>query len=174
MKNLRKLSARDYRKDAVTMAQSLLGKWLCRKKGTKLVKLRITETEAYYGENDTACHAHKGKTERTKIMYLDGGHAYIYLCYGMHWLFNIVTGKKDFPEAVLIRGVEGFNGPGKLTKQLHIDKTLNGENLAESPRLWVEDDGTKPPFTALKRVGIDYASEEDKNRLWRFSVNSPY
>jgi len=174
MKALRRFSARDYRKDAVTMAQQLLGKWLCRKKGKKLVKLRITETEAYYDETDTACHAHKGKTERTKIMYEDGGHAYIYLCYGVHWLFNIVTGKKGLPEAVLIRGVEGFNGPGKLTKQLQIDKTLNGENLSESQRLWVEDDGIRPSFTALKRVGIDYASEEDKNRLWRFTVIPPF
>ena len=173
MKSLRRLSAGDYRKDAITLAPRLLGKLLCRKIGRKILKLRITETEAYYGEDDTACHAHKGKTERTRIMYEDGGHAYIYLCYGVHWLFNVVTGKRDFPEAVLIRGVEGFEGPGKLTKQLQIDKSLNGENLAESKRLWIEDDGRRPAFTAAKRIGIDYASEQDKNRLWRFTASPP-
>ena len=170
MKTPRRLSARDYGKDAVTLAQYLLGKNLCRKTGRKILKLRITETEAYYGEDDTACHAHKGKTDRTAVMYEDGGHAYIYLCYGVHWLLNVVSGKKDFPEAVLIRGVEGFNGPGKLTKQLQIDKSLNKESMVQSGQLWIEDDGTKPAFSAAKRIGIDYASEKDKNRLWRFVV----
>jgi len=167
----RRLSVKDYRKDAVTLARYLLGKLLCRKTGRKILKLRISETEAYYGEEDTACHAHKGKTDRTAIMYEDGGHAYIYLCYGVHWLLNVVSGKKDFPEAVLIRSIEGFNGPGKLTKQLQIDKSLNKENLAESKWLWIEDDGKQPVFTAAKRIGIDYASEKDKNRLWRFTVD---
>ena len=171
MKTPRKLSAKDYRKDAVTLAQYLTGKILCRKTGKKTLKLRITETEAYFGEDDTACHAHKGKTERTAVMYEDGGHTYIYLCYGVHWLLNVVSGKKDFPEAVLIRGVEGFNGPGKLTRELHIDKSLNKENLVESERLWIEDDGKRPSFTAARRIGIDYASEKDKNRLWRFIVS---
>ena len=165
-----KLSARDYRKGAVTLAPWLLGKLLCRKIGRKTIKLRITETEAYCGEEDTACHAHKGKTERTSIMYERGGYAYIYLCYGVHWLLNVVSGKKDYPEAVLIRGVEGFNGPGRLTKQLQIGKALNRENLALSNCLWIEDDGLKPGFLAAKRIGINYASEEDKNRLWRFTV----
>ena len=168
MQMSRRLNAADYRRDAVSLAPLLLGKYLCRKTGRNIVKLRIMETESYYGEKDTACHAHKGKTERTRIMYLEGGHAYIYLCYGIHWLLNIVSGRKDFPEAVLIRGVEGFNGPGKLTKALSIDKSLNGENLVESKRLWIEDYGEQPAYKALKRIGIDYASEEDKNRLWRF------
>ena len=163
-----RLSAADYKKDSLCLAPELLGKLLCRKAGTKTVKLRITETESYYGEDDTACHAHKGKTARTSVMYLEGGHAYIYLCYGVHWLLNIVSGKPDFPEAVLIRGVEGFDGPGKLTKALSIDKMLNGEKLVESKRLWIEDDGEKPAYKTSKRVGINYASEEDKNRLWRF------
>jgi len=167
---LRRLSAKDYKKDAVSLAAELLGKLLCRKTGRKLVKLRITETEAYYGEDDTACHAHKGKTKRTSIMYEEGGHAYVYLCYGIHWLFNVVTGQKDFPEAVLIRGLEGYNGPGKLTKALAIDGQLNGENLILSKRLWIEDDGVRPAFEASKRIGIAYASEEDRNRLWRFTV----
>jgi DNA-3-methyladenine glycosylase len=166
----RRLVAEDYRKDAVSLAKELLGKRLCKKTGRKVTKLRITETEAYYGEDDTACHAHKGKTVRTSIMYLEGGHAYIYLCYGIHWLLNIVSGKEDFPEAVLIRSLEGFNGPGKLTKAFGIDKKLNGENLAESNQLWVEDSGEKCHFKASKRIGIGYASEKDKNRLWRFTA----
>jgi len=166
----RRLDARDYQKDAVSLAKGLLGKFLCRKTGRKTQKLKITETEAYYGEDDTACHAHKGKTRRTSVMYLEGGHAYIYLCYGVHWLLNIVSGKTDFPEAVLIRGVEGYNGPGKLTKALSIGKELNGENLVTSKQLWIEDNGEKPAFKAGKRVGINYASDEDKNRLWRFMV----
>jgi DNA-3-methyladenine glycosylase len=165
---------RDYRKDAVSLAPFLLGKFLCRKIGRKVIKLRIAETEAYLGEDDTACHAHKGKTERTAVMYEDGGHAYIYLCYGVHWLLNVVSGKKDFPEAVLIRGVEGFPGPGKLTKQLLIDKSLNGENLVLSEKLWIEDDGLRPSFLASKRIGIEYASERDKNRLWRFTIKPQF
>jgi DNA-3-methyladenine glycosylase len=164
----RRLKAADYRKDAPAMAPDLLGKLLCRKLGAAVIRRRITETEAYYGEEDTACHASKGKTERTKIMYQGGGYAYIYLCYGIHWMLNVVTGDADFPEAVLIRGIEGYEGPGKLTKYLGIDKTLNGENLAVSDRLWIEDDGCRCRFRRAKRVGIDYASGKDKNRLWRF------
>jgi DNA-3-methyladenine glycosylase len=164
----RRLSSRDYKRDAVTLAPALLGKTLCRKRGEYLTCLRITETEAYYGEADTACHASKGRTARTSVMYLSGGHAYIYLCYGIHWMLNIVSGPVDHPEAVLIRGVEGYNGPGKLTRRLDIDGALNGENLTESDSLWIEDDGRRPVYQALPRIGIDYAAEEDRNRLWRF------
>jgi DNA-3-methyladenine glycosylase len=101
-------------------------------------------------------------------MYGAGGFAYIYLCYGIHWLLNVVSGPAGFPEAVLIRGVEGFDGPGKLTKALDIGKELKGENLTLSKRLWIEDDGYKPLFRATKRIGIDNAAEKDRNRLWRF------
>jgi DNA-3-methyladenine glycosylase len=169
----RRLSLRDYKRDAVTLAPKLLGTILCRKRGENLTRLRITETEAYYGEADTACHASKGRTERTKIMYLPGGYAYIYLCYGIHWMLNIVSGPADHPEAVLIRGVEGYNGPGKLTKALDIDRALNGENLAESDSLWIEDDNCRPAYRALTRVGIDYAAEEDRKCLWRFVMRDP-
>ena len=156
------------------MAPSLIGKLLCRKVyengKEKIIKLRITETECYFGENDTACHAHKGKTERTKIMYHRGGVAYVYLCYGIHSLLNIVSGPKDFPEAVLIRGVEGFNGPGKLTKALSIDRSLNGEDLIISEKLWLEEDGYSAEYTVGKRIGIDYATEEYRNMLWRYTM----
>ena len=157
-----------YKLNAVELAPKLLGMKLCRRIDDKTIKLRITETEAYFGEDDTACHAHKGKTERTKILYEPGGTAYVYLCYGMHNLLNVVSGEKDFPQAVLIRGVEGFAGPGKLTKALNIDRTLNGENLITSQVLWLEDDGFKFEYKTAKRVGIEYATPEYRNKLWRF------
>ena len=163
-----KLNAEFYSQNAIILAPEILGKLLCRNLNEEIIKYRITETECYFGEEDTACHAHKGKTERTKIMYENGGLAYIYLCYGIHYLFNIVTGVKNFPEAVLIRGVEEFNGPGKLTKALKIDKNLNGKNLANSNQLWLEDDGYKCDFKTEKRIGIDYVCEKYKNKLWRF------
>lgn len=157
-----------YKLNALELAPKLLGMKLCRQTENKIIKLRITETEAYLGENDTACHAHKGKTERTKILYKSGGIAYIYLCYGIHNLLNIVTGEENFPQAVLIRGIENFDGPGKLTKALNIDRNLNGENLIMSDKLWLEDDGYSFTFKATKRIGIDYATPEYRDKLWRF------
>ena len=167
MKRLRKS---DCAVDAVTAAKMLLGKRLCRRlaDGTVL-KARIVETEAYCGEGDTACHAHCGKTERNAPMYEAGGIAYIYLCYGMHNLLNVVTGKKGYPEAVLIRGIEDHIGPGRVTKFLQIDRTLNREPLTTSTRLWIEDDGTPSlRFKATPRIGIAYATKRDQNRKWRF------
>lgn len=157
-----------YKLSAVELAPRLLGLKLCRRLNDKIIKLRITETEAYFGADDTACHAHRGKTERTKTLYEAGGVAYVYLCYGIHNLLNIVSGEKDFPQAVLIRGVEGFAGPGKLTKALKIDRTLNGENLMTSEQLWLEDDGVHFEYKTAKRVGIDYATPEYRDKLWRF------
>ena len=101
-------------------------------------------------------------------MYHQGGVAYVYLCYGIHSLLNVVSGPENFPEAVLIRGVEGYEGPGKLTKALKIDRSLNGEDLIVSENLWIEDDGYKAEYKTDKRVGIDYATEEYKNILWRY------
>ena len=169
---MRRLTDVDYAADAVTVAKMLLGKWLCRRLGDGCVlKARIVETEAYCGEGDTACHAHCGKTERNAPMYEQGSIAYIYLCYGMHNLLNVVTGAKDYPEAVLIRGVEGAIGPGRVTKFLQVDRTLNREPLTTSKRLWIEDDGTQPPrFKATPRIGIAYATKRDQNRKWRFVV----
>ena len=160
-----------YARPAFEVAPELLGKLLCRNINKNIVKLRITETECYYGEDDSACHAHKGVTERTRIMYENGGLAYIYLCYGLHNMLNIVTGVKGFPEAVLIRGAGEFDGPGKLTKALKIDRNLNWENLINSGNLWLEDDGVKFSFKADRRIGIAYAREIDRNRLWRYTSN---
>lgn len=159
-----------YNMRATHAAPALLGKLLCVKHDGRVYKFRITETECYFGEDDTACHAHRGKTERTKILYEKGGLAYVYLCYGIHCLLNIVTGEKDFPEAVLIRGVEGYQGPGKLTKAAGIDKSYNYENLLTSERLWIEDDGKKVRYKKTPRIGIDYATDKYRKILWRYVV----
>ena len=151
-------------------APLLLGKLLCvRQPDGTVKKARITETEAYYGEEDTACHASSGRTPRTSVMYEEGGIAYVYLCYGIHEMLNVVTGPEGHPEAVLIRGAEGAPGPGRLTRLLGIGRSLNGASFLNSGRIWLEDDGFRPEYDASPRIGIGYASEEDRNRLWRFS-----
>ena len=167
-----KWSASDYAGNAVEMAKALLGAVLCRRldDGTVL-RARIVETEAYFGEEDTACHAHRGRTPRTDVMYGPGGFAYVYLCYGMHAMLNVVTGPAGHPEAVLIRGVEGAVGPGRITKAMRITCGLNREPLVSSERLWIESDGAPPPrFKASPRVGIGYASKRDQARKWRFTA----
>lgn len=165
---MKRLEKDFYYDTAVEIAPKLLGKLLCRERDGEILKCRITETECYFGEGDTACHAHKGLTKRTKIMYERGGYAYIYLCYGIHALLNVVTGIQGHPEAVLIRGIENYNGPGKLTKALSITTALNEEDLVASDRIWLEEDGTILEYETTPRIGIHYASEEDKNRYWRF------
>lgn len=164
----KRLGRRYFCQPADMLAEDLVGKLLCHKVEDKILRYRIMETECYYGEEDTACHASKGKTERTKILYEKGGTAYVYLCYGMHFLFNVVTGREGHPEAVLIRGITGYNGPGKLTRIMKIDKELNGEDMVNSNRLWIEDDGCRLPIRVDKRVGIDYATPEYRDILWRY------
>ena len=154
-----------YHRPCLEVARDLVGKVLVHNGE----KLRISETEAYCGERDTACHACKGRTKRTEVMYMDAGTIYIYLCYGMHWMLNIVTGEKEQPEAVLIRACVGAEGPGKLTKKLGITGQLNRESILSS-ELWVEDDGFRCEIEEDKRVGIGYASQEDQDRLWRFKI----
>lgn len=153
---------------ATALAPDLLGKLICRRTESGVIKARIIETECYFGEEDTACHAHKGKTERTKPMYESGGITYVYLCYGIHSLLNIVTGGEGHPEAVLIRGVEGATGPGRATKMMKISLKDNALPLTEESGIWLEDNGTKFEYISLPRVGIDYASKEDRERKWRF------
>ena len=148
------------------VARDLVGKVLVHNG----IRLRITETEAYCGEGDTACHASKGRTKRTEVMYLSAGTVYAYLCYGMHWMLNIVTGEEDQPEAVLIRACREAPGPGKLTKALGITGEQNRSSVVTSESLWIEDDGLHCGILADKRVGIGYASREDQDRLWRFKM----
>ena len=161
-----------FKRPATELAPALLYKLLCRRlpDGTVL-RRRIVETECYFGEEDTACHAHKGRTPRTDTLYQQGGIAYVYLCYGIHSLLNVVTGERDHPEAVLIRGVEDAVGPGRVTKAMGITCAENRLLLLPENGLWLEDDGTlAPPYTASSRVGIDYAAEYDRKRPWRYCI----
>ena len=164
-----RLLRNDYLRSATDLAPFLLGKLLCVNSQGTVIKVRITETEAYFGEEDTACHAHKGRTDRTEILYKRGGTVYVYLCYGIHNLMNIISGVEEHPEGVLIRGVEGFNGPGKLTKALGIDRAFNGLDAADSDKIWIEDDGFVPTkILTSTRIGIDYATPEYRDINWRF------
>lgn len=132
---------------------------------------RITETEAYHGERDRACHASKGRTGRTEVMYAPGGVWYVYLCYGIHEMLNLVTGPRDFPNAVLIRGLEGLAGPGKLTKALGINRRFNGLAARPATGLWIDDDGFRPApgeIEATPRIGVDFAGPEWAGKPWRF------
>ena len=142
----------------------------------KLVGI-ITETEAYCGATDKACHSAKGRTARTEAMFGPAGHAYVYFVYGMHWCFNVVTRKIGEPEAVLIRAVtlpNGtlINGPAKVAKYFGIDKSLYGEDLVKSKHLWLETSSlaksTRPlKYAQLPRVGVAYA-DDYAAKPWRF------
>ena len=163
---MKRLTFDFFHRPCLEVARDLVGKVLVHEGK----RLRISETEAYCGESDTACHASKGRTKRTEVMYMDAGTVYIYLCYGMHWMLNIVTGEEEQPEAVLIRACLEAPGPGKLTRMLGITGDLNRGSVVDSDVLWVEDDGFRCEIAADKRVGIGYASREDQDRLWRFKI----
>lgn len=159
-----------YHRPCPEVAKELVGKVLVRRVGDEVLRLRITETECYCGESDTACHASKGRTKRTEVMYGPAGTIYVYLCYGVHWMLNIVTGEENEPEAVLIRACEGkYSGPGKLTKAMQITGGLNRGSIF-GDELWVEDDGFSCGIEPDTRVGIGYASREDQELLWRFKL----
>lgn len=161
-----------FKKDVLEVAPALLGKKLIVVKNNLKSEYFITETEAYRGEEDLACHASKGMTPRNKIMYAEGGFIYVYLVYGMYWMLNFVTGAENIPQAVLIRGVTDNNGPGKLTRRLGIDKSFHGENLFESSRIWVEPGMEQINFVTASRVGIDYAGDYWKNIKWRYILSN--
>jgi len=175
------LNKKFYNRNTLKVAQNLLGCFLLRKIGKKIIRGKITETEAYIGEDDLASHASKGRTPRTEIMYGHAGHSYVYMIYGMYHCLNIVTEKKDFPAAILIRAIqiEGIehkktNGPGKLCRFLNIDRKLNGWNLTKGEKLWMEPSDAKAmagkKVRKSKRIGIDYA-RHCKHYLWRFILN---
>lgn len=179
------------------VAADLVGKILCKQLidndgAVKVLRMRISETEAYIGEGDAACHAHAGtRTARTEVMYQQGGVFYVYLTYGIHHMLNLVTGMAGSPEAVLIRaGVlaedsdrlideqslspdkqfthpKQFAGPGKLTQRLVVNRDLYGKAIVPESGLWVEDDGCQPPVSLRPRIGIDYAGEA-KDWLLRY------
>ena len=158
--------------DVLEIAPDLLGKKLVRvfEDGTRK-EYFITETEAYRGEEDLACHASKGRTPRTEMMFHEGGVVYVYLIYGMYWMLNVVTGTEDVPQAVLIRGLREASGPGRLTRLLQVDNSFYGEDLVGSERIWMEETQAHPQFTTTPRIGIDYAGDPWKDMPWRFLLN---
>lgn len=155
-----------YHRPCLEVARDLVGKVLYHEGKT----LRISETEAYWGESDTACHASKGRTKRTEVLWADAGTVYVYLCYGVHWLMNVITGDVEDPQGVLIRACVEAEGPGKLTKRLGITGEVNRANAVTSDTIWIGDDGFRCDIVADKRVGIGYASREDQDKLWRFKM----
>ncbi len=167
-----KLSKDFYTIDAVALAKNILGKILVRKfeDGTTL-KFKITEVEAYCGEDDLACHASKGRTKRTEIMYHEGGKVYVYLIYGMYWMLNVVSGKENEPQAVLIRGLENISGPGRVGKALKLDRSFYGEDLLQSERIWIEktlDSAENLKINTSTRIGIEYSGDIWSKKPWRF------
>jgi DNA-3-methyladenine glycosylase len=161
-----KLPASFYRRPALELARDLLGTILVRHCDGQTLRARIVETEAYVGPHDLACHASRGRTKRTEIMFGPGGHAYVYLIYGIHEMFNIVSGEANDPQAVLIRAAEPLDGwhadlagPGKLARALHITRELNGEALTGDALFLQADSSYKPTIVQTVRVGVDYAKE---------------
>jgi DNA-3-methyladenine glycosylase len=185
------------REDVVQISKDLLGKYLVTHIDGIVTAGKIVETEAYSGKNDKACHSHLNRrTKRTEIMYAQGGLAYVYLCYGLHSLFNIVTNTVNNADAVLIRGIEPAEGievmlqrrkmqtlapkvtagPGSLSMALGIQKKHYGTDL-QGDEIWIEDRGivvNEKNIIACPRIGVDYA-EEDALLPWRFYVHgNPY
>lgn len=155
---------------AVELAPKLLGKILCRKINGEIRKSKIIEVEAYTGIEDTACHSSKNKTARNSVMWEDGGTIYVYLCYGLHYLFNIVCGGGN-PEAVLIRGVENAKGPGNVTKYFDFDKSFNNVDIINSKEIWLEEGEIPKNIKTSRRIGIDYAQPKDRDALLRFYLD---
>ena len=157
------------------VAEALLGKFLVRRIGRRESAVMITEVEVYDGFKDKGSHASRGKTPRNLPMFGRAGQWYIYFTYGRHWMLNLVTREKDYPAAILIRGVLGTNGPARLTKKLQIDKKLNGLPTTRKSGLWVEDREVKIPKSKIKktgRIGIAYAGSYWAKRKWRFVIES--
>jgi DNA-3-methyladenine glycosylase len=171
------LGKKFYERNTLKVAKDLLGCFLIRKVGNKIIKSVITETEAYMGADDLASHASRGRTPRTELMFGEAGHAYIYMIYGMYHCLNVVTEKKDFPAAVLIRGIKiesvdykKTSGPGKLCKVLRIDRKLNGLDIINKEKLWIEKgNNLHGKIVSNKRIGIDYA-KHCREYLWRFTL----
>lgn len=168
------LSQAFYNQKTLFAAKNLLGKYLVRKTGNKKIVGKITEVEAYNGPNDLASHASRGKTKRNEIMFGNPGYWYVYLVYGMHFCLNIVTEKKGYPAAVLIRGVETetekISGPGRVCQAFKIDLKLNKTKaFGKKAVIWIEDRGEKiAPIKKTPRIGIDCA-KNCKDKLWRYS-----
>lgn len=162
-----------FNRAAMEVAEDLLGKFLVRKYRGKEIAGMITEVEIYEGFKDKASHAYKGVTGRNKPMFGEAGNWYVYLVYGIHYMLNIVCGKKDYPSAILIRGVEGVSGPGKLTKHFKIDKSFNHKPATKETGLWIKDRGVKIKLKDIRRsnrIGVDYAGKYWAGRLYNLSI----
>src|SRR4051812_1109982 len=170
-----KLDRAFYARDAALVARNLIGKILVHRAGRKILRARIVETEAYVGPHDLACHAAKGRTKRTEVMFGPPGHAYVYFIYGMYEMLNLVCAEAGDAQAVLVRAAEpldewdaDLSGPGKLARAMRIRLSDNDADLT-GERLYVLDDPTdRPRVVRSKRVGIDYA-QKWKDELLRFS-----
>lgn len=181
----RVLDANFFDRSALAVARGLLGKYLVRRLpavrhgvGRKTTALMITEVEAYDGFHDKASHARRGETARNAPMFGPAGHWYVYFTYGMHWLLNVVTGRRGYPAAVLIRGVAGLSGPARLTKALRVDKAQNGKRASRATGLWIEDRGMRIPSIKIRRaprIGVDYAGVWAKKpyRFYLAKTDSP-
>lgn len=167
-----------FNRKTLRVAEELIGKYLVREIDGKIIREMITETEAYVGEKDLACHTSRGKTKRNQVMFERAGTIYVYFTYGMHWMLNIVTEEKGYGTAVLIRGTENISGPARLTKALKIDKSLNGKKLGRKSGLWIEDSernkrqDTRNKIIRLPRVGVSYAGPIWAEKPYRFVLKS--
>ena len=167
-----RLDSAFFLRDVLEVAPDLLGCQIVRVfANNEVQKFKIVEVEAYRGEEDLACHASKGRTGRTEIMYHEGGLVYVYLIYGMYWMLNIVCSVEGNPQAVLIRGIEAYDGPGKLSRELEIDGSFYGEDLAKSQRIWIEKkDDADLEIISTPRINIDYAGPVWSKKKWRYSL----
>ena len=189
-----------FARDTLAVARGLLGARLVRLLDGQRLSGMIVECEAYIGQDDTACHASRGRTRRNEVMFGPPGHAYIYFTYGMHWMLNVVTEEEGFPAAVLLRAiqpVEGIetmrvlrhaqgspradrgltSGPARLTQALAIDKTLDGADLVAGASLWLEPNTSVSDGSVGRgpRIGVQNAAEKDRLAPWRFWVrDNPY
>lgn len=171
MRALSPLQMSFFERPAAKVARELLGKTLVRILGGAELNLAVTETEAYEGAHDLASHSSKGRTARTDVMFGPAGRFYIYRIYGLHWMLNIVTGKVDEGAAVLIRGVDGISGPGRVVAALAIDQTFTGKEAAPETGLWFAEappNVRKPRILRTPRVGIDYAGPVWSQKKLRF------
>jgi DNA-3-methyladenine glycosylase len=170
------LSRRFFNRPTLVVARSLIGKYLVRENGHGTVAGRIIEVEAYVGSQDLACHASKGRTARTEVLFGPPGISYVYLIYGMYHMLNVVTEPTEFPAAVLIRAIEVdgelIDGPGKLCRVLEINRSLNRHDLTHGRFLWFEDRGARvlsKRIGTFPRIGVDYAGPWAK-KPWRFRL----
>ncbi|MFA5256923.1 MAG: DNA-3-methyladenine glycosylase [Opitutales bacterium] len=160
-----------FQRPTLDVCRDLLGKHLCRQTGGEVVRWALTDLEAYDGPDDLASHAAKGMTPRNRVMFERGGVWYVYLCYGVHWMLNIVTGEAGYPGAILIRGAGEVNGPGVLTKELRIKADLNGKAAIPAQGLWIEDAGIRVEdhqISCKPRIGIGYAGPLWAGKPYRF------